>query len=187
MRTFDTVFDSQRAYRCLLEATANPGKLFALPPAGADAAEVVLLMLLDGEVTFRALGPGAPEAEGRLVRETGARTAPLSEADFVLVLGGNSGGALRDLKRGTLEAPEEGATAVYAVERLSERGTLTLVLSGPGVPEERVLGVEGLALEEVEEIQESRAAFPLGVDVYLVDGSGLVAGLPRSTRVEAVS
>ncbi len=66
---------------------------------------------------------------------------------------------------------------VYAVERLTGRGSLTIRLSGPGVPEERTLGVEGLDREELEGLRESRTSYPMGVDAYLVDG-GLVARLP---------
>lgn len=186
MRAFDAVHDAQHAYRCLLQATASPGKLFGLPSAGAAlAAEVALLALLDGEVSFSAFGPGARGAEERIVRETGARAARIPEADFVLILGGDSSGLLGDLKRGTLEAPEGGATAVYAVESLSG-GPLTLGLSGPGVLGRRTLRVEGLRHKEAEEIRASRASYPLGVDVYLVDDAGLVAGLPRSTSLEVI-
>lgn len=184
MRTFDPVFDSQRVFRCLLQATATPGRLFVLPPTGVSALESVALTLLDHEVAFCTIGGEA--WEDRIAGATGARFAPPPEADFALISGGDSGGTLARLRRGTLERPESGSTAVYAVERL-DFGPLALELSGPGIPGERTLGVEGLPAGEVRAIRESRADYPLGVDVYLVDGAGRVAGLPRSTRVGVIS
>lgn len=183
MRAFDLVFDSQRVFRCLLQATANPGKLFALPPTGTGEMEAIARTLLDHEVSFCVVGDGARETEERLSLATGGRVAPPEEAAFAFVSG--TGGMAARLGRGTLEKPELGATAVYAVGSLSE-GDLSLRLSGPGVPGKRVLEVGGLDREEAEAIRESRSSYPLGVDVYLVDGAGRVVGLPRSTRVEVV-
>lgn len=187
VRVFDPVSDSQRVFRCLLQATAGPGKLFALPPTVAGALEAVALTLLDHEVAFCAVGAEAEEAKQRIAGATGARIVPAYRADFALISGGDSGGAMVQLGRGTLERPESGATAIYAVQELSGGGPLTLKLSGPGVPGERRLGVEGLPAAEVRAIRESRADYPLGVDVYLVDEAGRVASLPRSTRLEVIS
>lgn len=181
-KAFDAVFDSQRVFRCVLQATAQPGKLFTLPPVGVAPPETVALALLDHEVTFCVVGAEAGE---RLSRMTGSREVPLEEAEFALLSGGDSGGAVSKLGRGDLERPERGATAIYAVERLGT-GPVTLRLSGPGVPGTRTLGVEGLPKTEIEAIQKTRADYPLGVDVYLVDGAGQLAGLPRSTRLEIV-
>jgi alpha-D-ribose 1-methylphosphonate 5-triphosphate synthase subunit PhnH len=187
VRAFGPVLDSQRAYRALLRATANPGELCRLPSGSLKSCERALTTLLDHEISFCATGAGAREAAERLVSETGARIAPLREADFALILEHGAPGALRELRRGTLEAPERGATAVYAVRRLRPRwGPLVLSLSGPGVPGVRFVGVEGLTETEVENVRETRAGYPLGVDVYLVDREGGVLGLPRSTRVEVV-
>ena len=185
MRAFDAVFDAQRVFRCVLQATAAPGRLFTLPPTGTVPWEAVALTLLDHEVAFCVVGAGDAGVGDRLATDTGSREVPVREADFAFVLG-RSGGEVLELGRGTLERPEAGATAVYAVDRLSNSGPLALRLSGPGVPGERTLGVEGLPVGEVEGIQEARADYPLGVDVYLVDGAGQVAGLPRSTRLEVV-
>lgn len=187
MRAEGAVRDSQRAYRSLLRATANPGELVGLPAAGGESPELVLKTLLDHEVAFCVVGGGAWETEERLSLATGARVVSPGEANFVLVLGGSSQGQVLSLKRGTLEEPAEGATVVYAVGRLAERGPLTVSLSGPGVPGERSVGVDGLTGEEIEAIRETRFGFPMGVDVYLVDGEDAVVGLPRSTRVEVIS
>ena len=181
---FDTIFDSQRVFRCLLQAASQPGKLFTLPPFECGSLEIVARTLLDHEVSFHAIGDGALEASERLVRITGARMVPVSEADFALISGGDSDGAVLTLRRGELERPERGATAIYTVEDLSNTGSLAMKLTGPGLPGVRTLGIEGLLVEEAEGIRESRRDYPLGVDVYLVDGAGRVAGLPRSTRLE---
>jgi alpha-D-ribose 1-methylphosphonate 5-triphosphate synthase subunit PhnH len=186
VRAFDKVFDSQRVFRCLLQATASPGKLFTLPPVGSEALEAVAIALLDHEVAFCAAGPRAGELEKRVSRTTGARAVPVPEADFALVSGGDSGGAVLDLKRGSLERPETGATAIYAVGRLSGAGPLTFELYGPGVPGTRTLGVADLSPAEARSIRENRSDYPLGVDVYLVDEAGRIASLPRSTRLEVI-
>ncbi len=185
MKAFDAVHDSQRVFRALLRSTSRPGEIVALPETGDGAVESVLLTLLDVEGTFCVLGPDRMrELEERLLGATGARPAPVEEADFALIPGGDSDGAMLDLRRGTLEAPETGATAIYGVKRLAEGGPKTLTLSGPGVSGSRTLGVEGLSAEELEAIRESRAYYPLGVDVYLVNEAGSLVGLPRSTRIE---
>lgn len=187
MRAFDTVMDSQRTFRVLLEALSRPGKVMRLPE-NRDPAEAVARTLLDGEVSLLVSGEGAGTVGGRLFQATGSRPAPVEEADFALFLDGSSGGAIGKMKTGTLEAPEDGATAVYLVRSLSpEGGELTLELDGPGVRGTQRLGVSGFSAEEIVEIRASRAAYPLGVDVYLVDGDGHVVGLPRSTRIGVVS
>lgn len=192
MKTFDVVYDSQHIFRDLLCATSRPAEILTLPDVSTNAADAVLLTLLDVEVTFRVLGPDGAAARGledRLSSATGASVAPVAETGFALILDGDSDGAILELKRGTLEAPETGATVIYLVDRITEfaeRGQLSLSVSGPGVPGSRSLGVEGLSAEELEDLRESRSYYPLGVDVYLVDGAGRLAGLPRSTRVEVV-
>ncbi len=180
----DAVIDAQRVFRRLLRAASRPGEVLALPETGDDPIEAVALTLLDGEVSFCA--PGTEEREGCVARLTGARVAPVTEADFAFFFGGGSDGEVSNLKRGTLEAPEEGATAVYEVGRLSERGgERALRISGPGVPVAGVtLGVDGVSGDEFEAMKESRAGYPLGVDLYLIDGEGRISGLPRSVRVE---
>ena len=79
---FDTVFDSQRVFRCLLQASAQPGKLFTLPPFACSSIEAAARTLLDHEVTFCATGEEATAVEDRLSQLTGARVSPVEEADF---------------------------------------------------------------------------------------------------------
>lgn len=47
--------------------------------------------------------------------------------------------------------------------------------------------MDGLLPEAAKALREGRESYPLGVDVYLLDGHGRVAGLPRSARIEVIS
>jgi len=185
LRSFDPVHDSQRTFRALLQATANPGEVYLLPEIDLAPHERILVALLDHEVSFCAVGKGARRVEERLASGTGARIVPLSEADFALFLG-SPGRALLELKRGTLEDPEKGATAICTVNNISGRGSLAIRLSGPGVLGTRLVRVGGIAVEELGTIWETRAGYPQGVDLYLVDHGGQVLGLPRSVELEVV-
>ncbi len=185
MRADPIALRSQRVFRALLETLSQPGRLVELPGDG-DGLDGIALTLLDGEVSFNVAGAAGGFGE-RVARTTGARPVPLPEADLAIFFSSGGAEGLREMKRGTLEAPEEGATAVVLVEKLSpEGGETVLKLSGPGVPGTRTLGVDGFTRGALEAVRESRAGYPLGVDVYLVDGAGRVAGLPRSTGVEVV-
>ena len=72
-------------------------------------------------------------------------------------------------------------------EMRSRRGPVTdrLLCSGPGVPagERRGLRV-GVAGAELVTARAAAGEYPAGIDLFLVDGAGRVAGLPRSTRLE---
>ncbi|MFC7583667.1 phosphonate C-P lyase system protein PhnH [Nonomuraea antimicrobica] len=71
-------------------------------------------------------------------------------------------------------------------DRLSgaEGPETVLTLSGPGVPGTRRLRVAGLHRDVFAALAAANAAFPAGIDTFLVARDGTVAGLPRSTRIE---
>jgi alpha-D-ribose 1-methylphosphonate 5-triphosphate synthase subunit PhnH len=136
-------------------------------------------------------------------------------ADFAFFFDGNSGGLLRELNPGSLLEPELSATAVYCVECLEEveykegsgsgepqyaflqdvgskpgcssDDAITLELRGPGVHECRSIKVVGLNRNEIDLIKVTRHNFPLGIDIYLVDGAGRCIGVPRTTKLHVRS
>lgn len=177
----------QRAFRALLEAMARPGSIGALPAArladGAwGSALVVMQCLLDHEVTF------AVEAEDRsvheqILRRTGARSAALAAADYVLCDGEHAPQAIEDASDGYLEEPERAATLVVRVDAVGE-GPLRAVLTGPGIETVQPLALRGLAAAALHTLIERNAVFPTGIDCIFVDPHGRVACLPRSTRIE---
>ena len=161
-----TVFDTQRGFRALLAAMAEPGTVQPLPGGLA----LVLATLVDHEVLLAEVGDEHWE-----------------RADFVVVRGGSSGGRLAAARRGTPLDPAAGATAIYELAAVGA-GPLVLSLTGPGVgAEPRLLRLGGLAGDEVELFQRSRAGYPCGVDVILVDQARHCAALPRSTVLERVA
>jgi len=54
------------------------------------------------------------------------------------------------------------------------------------VPGRTLLGVNGVSREVFDALRAANARFPAGVDVWLVDERGRVAGLPRSARLAVV-
>jgi len=197
-RSFDEVFDTQTAFRALLMAMARPGRIEWLPwpvtevPAGlSEAYALTLMTLLDHEVSFCLAGTGdsGGEVEKWVVMRTGCKPAAPEEADFILVLEGDSKRCLSRAKQGTPEFPDRGATAVYQVAGLRSGQTsgtesgMTVRLMGPGVDGSRCITVYGLGSGEMDDIRSTRRDYPVGVDVILVSRQGEVACLPRSTLV----
>jgi len=91
------------------------------------------------------------------------------------------------LNRGTLEFPEDSATAVLCVQELFDSGELPgfeLRLTGPGVKDLGQLFVTGLDARYLAERSEANRYYPMGIDVFLLDASGRLAGIPRTSVVE---
>jgi phosphonate C-P lyase system protein PhnH len=143
-----------------------------------------LLALLDPEVSLHVLGAGAGDVSEYLRFNTGVRSAALEEADFVLVTGSDSCGRISRVRRGSLAAPHESATIVYAPETLTasfEDPGVSLFLTGPGVKGEARLVVTGIAPEELDRLR-TLADFPLGVDIWFASADCCLAVIPRSSR-----
>lgn len=179
----DPVLDAQSAFRAAMEAMARPGRIQEVaPPEGvpdglAPAAAALLLTLVDADTPLWT--DAGEEARGWIAFHCGAPLVAPGEAAFALVTG-----ALPPLDRfrcGTDEAPQDGATVILQVPRLSASGSWRL--SGPGIETEHRLEVEGTPSAFVAEWEARRAGFPCGVDLFLCAGPRLAA-LPRTVRIE---
>lgn len=173
--------DSARAFRALLEALARPGTVRqvggATPPAPLSvAAGVVLLVLCDGTTPLHlAGGANTPALRDWVAFHIGAPLVEAEDAAFAL-------GRWDDLQPvgrfriGQPDYPDRSATLIVEVDRLLPEGAR---LTGPGIA-----GTAALNLPGTETFRANRALFPLGFDTILTAGDR-IAGLPRSTRVEA--
>jgi alpha-D-ribose 1-methylphosphonate 5-triphosphate synthase subunit PhnH len=178
---------SQAVFRVLLESLARPGRVFQLPAeSGAVGPGIVPLAL--AVIGSKVAVSGAPEWQARICRTTGASPVDIDEASLVAIYGMANAETISRLRRGCAAAPEDGAKVGLACGALSEGGPgeTTIELTGPGVPGRRRLGVNGVSREVFEALRAANAIFPAGVDVWLVDERGRVAGLPRSARQAVV-
>jgi alpha-D-ribose 1-methylphosphonate 5-triphosphate synthase subunit PhnH len=185
----DLAGESQRVFRCLLQAMAEPGtivsaatKLQCPAPLG-QAQGVVALTLLDHETPIW-LSPRLriPAVQAFLRFHTGA---PLvedpSSASFALADSVADLPALDLFNLGSDESPERGATLI--VETALIAATSGLELRGPGIPNERKLELWGVPDAFWLARAQVCAFVPRGLDFIFTSGDSLTA-LPRTTRAD---
>lgn len=174
----------QRVFRQLLNTFAYPGRIETLDVIErhserdkTEALLFVLAVLLDSAVTLA--DPNELVSEDDWRRLEVRRETP-EGAHFVVAKGSTVPAFNPTL--GSLESPEQGATVILAVERIGEGESLWL--SGPGIAEQRMaLRVTGLNPAWLVERERWNIGFPMGVDLVLVDATG-VAALPRTIRIQ---
>ncbi len=173
---------SARAFREILEAMARPGTIRrvqgATPPAPLSiAAGVALLVLTDPTTGLHLAGRAdCPAVRDWVAFHIGAPLVPAEMADFAL----GSWDALLPVGRfriGQPDYPDRSATLIVECDRLANQGPC---LTGPGIEVSTWLN-----LPETAAFRTNRALFPLGFDTLFTAGDR-IAGLPRSTRVEAI-
>ncbi|MEM8905611.1 MAG: phosphonate C-P lyase system protein PhnH [Actinomycetota bacterium] len=184
---------SQQAFGVLLDSLSRPGSIHRIPTGvlvdGLPPALVLALATADVEVTVAVLRSVDEPDWARLLSDaTGARIAPIEAAGCVTALVAPSPDDIEVLRRGTALAPESAARLALSVTALTDGSTaaddVVVGLQGPGVDGSITLGVTGIGAEVVEALALANAAFPAGVDTWLVSDGGDVAAIPRSTSIE---
>jgi alpha-D-ribose 1-methylphosphonate 5-triphosphate synthase subunit PhnH len=173
---------SARAFREILEAMARPGTIRrvagAQPPAPLSTAAGVTLLVLTDLTTRLHLAGRADCADVRdwVAFHIGAPLTSAENADFAV----GTWDALHPVSRfkiGQPDYPDRSATLIVECDRLVNHGP---ALTGPGIET-----ATWLNLPETAAFRANRALFPLGFDTLFTAGDR-IAGLPRSTRVEAI-
>lgn len=173
---------SATAFRAAMTVMARPGRIetvggaFAPAPV-SPAAAVLLLTLCDAETPlFLAGGHDCDAVRAWLAFHCGAPVVT-HRAEAMFALGRWEALApVADFPAGTAEYPDRAATLIAEVDALTPDGAC---LRGPGIED-----AARLSLPELAAFRTNNARFPLGFDTFLTCGNRL-AGLPRSTRVEA--
>jgi alpha-D-ribose 1-methylphosphonate 5-triphosphate synthase subunit PhnH len=177
----DAPVDAARAFRAALDALARPGReqrlTGALPPAPLSvAAGTLLLTLADGTTpVYLAPSHDGPDLRDWLTFHCGCPLVGAGDAEFAV----GTWNALLPVDRfaiGTPDYPDRAATLIVEVIALEPPNAR---LTGPGIAD-----LAALRVPDVVVLAMNRARFPLGFDCFLTCGDS-VAGLPRSTRVEA--
>ncbi len=186
MRIFAPVVPTQTIYRQLLQAMSRPGRLCSMP-AGEywpSARLSVAETLLDHEVGFHILGgPDAQYWTDEIFAATKADRRNLPEADYIFLSGPDSGGRVREAKRGEPEYPDRSATLIYVLPAAEGQRSSPVRLRGPGICGEIAPEFDPLPESEWRLLSELNSEFPLGVDSLFLLGDCQVMGLPRSTRI----
>ncbi len=187
----DPVHDAQGVFRAVLDALARPGTIHSIPvrlappePLTPELAAIALA-LTDGDtpVWLDPVLAAAPEVAAYLRFHTGAPlTDDPARAAFALVREAGRCPPLASFAQGTPAYPHTSTTLVLALDSLEAGAGLRL--TGPGIRGTADLAPAPLPPGWPEALQANQAGFPLGVDCLLT-APGRVAGLPRSTVVEA--
>jgi alpha-D-ribose 1-methylphosphonate 5-triphosphate synthase subunit PhnH len=183
----DPVHDSQRVFRALLAALAEPGRAFALPCRIEAAAEVglcsalaaIVLTLADVDTPLY-WAQRTPAGAAWLRFHVGAPLVDSAGAAR-FVVGHDAPPRLATLAGGSDEAPADSATLLLRLPRLD--GGALMRWRGPGINGARAVALP-LPAEFWDDWMAQHARFPLGVDLIVTDGAQ-VLGLPRSTAVAA--
>lgn len=196
---FDIVFDSQQVFRLLMDAMSRPGKInkltdygFTSIPSGFNPYVLTLVKTLgDNTVTFSIAGDRKESWESYLEINTGAKLDFVNQADYVVFQGPIFSQDILTVKRGTLEFPEDSATAIITVDCLGKKEDSILTapasaftMRGPGIKDVITLKIGGLDKKFGQALAEANAIFPLGIDIIMVDVEGQLACIPRTTKVE---
>lgn len=180
--------DAQIAFRALMEAWARPGTVAHLPrpaaPEGlAAAAATVALTLCDADTRVW-LSRSAATASNWLRFHCGCPIVDEESRDTAAFLYCSSDEVpdLSSVNTGTAIAPEGGATLVISVPEEKSTGS-ALVLSGPGVPDQRRLTGYEIPAALIEQRASYARRYPAGVDLILVRNDESVC-IPRTSHIQ---
>jgi alpha-D-ribose 1-methylphosphonate 5-triphosphate synthase subunit PhnH len=181
----DSVHDTQRAFREVLDALSRPGLPHTL---GAQLDEVSLggamarlLLSLSDDDTPVWWQRAEPVLQNWLRFHTGATvTGTPKNAVFALINQIENGLAFEDFSQGTAVSPELSTTLLIELPALS--GGPEVEWQGPGIALFQRVSLQGLPADFWLQWQSNHARFPQGVDIIFTCGDS-VLGLPRTTRV----
>jgi alpha-D-ribose 1-methylphosphonate 5-triphosphate synthase subunit PhnH len=178
---------TQRIFRVLLNAMSHPGRSYHLPFKGYWPTPwlAVADTLLDHEVSFAVLGEKhTDDVAAEILTATKARAVDPTVADYIVVLGSNSQGAIYKSKHGTLEYPDWNATFIYVLYNAKTPPIYGVRLSGPGISEPISPQMNGLDPRELEDIRTVNKEYPSGIDCIFLDEEDHVMCIPRSTNIK---
>lgn len=168
-------------FRSSLEALARPGQLQPVIPLFGSGLLAMASVLLYAEVSY--FYRGALDFE--LIRAVcGAGVSPPQEADY-LIFDSPDHLYLAEVKTGSAESPEQGATLLFGYHE-RQGGQTGVRLSGPGIRGSKELTLPVTA-DFIHRLSEKNESFPMGVDCFLVSSENTLLGLPRTTRIEVMA
>ncbi|MBA1155387.1 phosphonate C-P lyase system protein PhnH [Microvirga mediterraneensis] len=181
------VYQSQAAFRLVMDAMAHPGRIVDLgqpvhaPAPLEPAAAIVLATLADYDTPVWFEDKGVDAAASWLTFHTGATVASdPSDASFAVLAKHSPVEGWLKFAMGSASYPDRSATLLLPVASLRDGTPLTI--RGPGIETTATIAPRGLPDGFTQTMAINAARYPLGFDLLLVCGSELTA-LPRTTRL----
>jgi phosphonate C-P lyase system protein PhnH len=180
--------------------TSRPGtisQLTALESVDVPRCIIPLLAIVDVETRFAVIDNISTSLNWTelIGSATGAPPASLAESSWVVALSEPTRDNMEDLPRGSALAPERGCGLVVACALLSEgfdhgdatQESTSIALTGPGVDGQKIVTISGISNYFFETLCDLNGSFPAGVDVWMVDQSGQILALSRSTQISILA
>jgi len=191
-----TPVESHEVFRSMLDSLSRPGtisQLTALQSVDVPRCIIPLLAIVDVETRFAVIDNISTSLNWTelIGSATGAPPASLAESSWVVDFSDPTRDNMEDLPRGSALAPERGCGLVVACALLSEgfdhgdatQESTSIALTGPGVDGQKIVTISGISNYFFESLCDLNGSFPAGVDVWMVDQSGQILALSRSTQI----
>lgn len=189
----DLVHDIQKVYRKTLDSMSRPGLISNINEQAGKldvaigcfrSTLVLALMLFDTEVKFKVYSERATEITKFINQLTYAKETEAESADFILILNDAKTDELEKALllaySGDLLNPHQGATILVEADFVSN--DRDLILTGPGIAEERSIKVK-VSGNWVDIRSEKNIEYPLGIDLIFTDRDDNIICLPRTTQI----
>jgi alpha-D-ribose 1-methylphosphonate 5-triphosphate synthase subunit PhnH len=185
----DPVLSAQSTFRRIMDATARPATVCALPETVAPPRPLsrgvgaVALTLFDQDTPVWLDPALAAAADAAYWLRFHTRAPIVSEPDraaFAIFSQPDRAPPFEAFALGTPDYPDRSATLILQVDSV-ERGR-ALTFAGPGIKGRSTLRATPLPPDFSAQLVANRALFPRGVDLLLVADDAIVA-LPRSVTL----
>jgi len=189
----DLVHDIQTSYRKVLNSMSRPGRIenIALQSKKADieidfypTTLVIMLMLLDAEVSYKIVSAREEEITNLINQLTYAKFKSTEDADFIFVLQDATTKqieeAFRNAKIGNLIDPHQSTTLIVETNGLSNDHEM--ILKGPGIAEIEYAKIQ-VDANWIHEREMKNQEYPLGIDVIFIDRDSNMMCIPRTTQI----
>ena len=184
--SFDAVYDSQKIFRLLLEAMANPTRVVNIKEFSdklyGNLSEFLALAMtvLDNEVSFNTCENQSLTDE--IASLTLAKREKIEAADFVFLCEPYEiGNVIEKAKCGSLSDPHKSATVII----LNDGAPASrLTLYGPGINGSVTAQITQTVKDTIFLRDAQNYEYPQGIDLIFVSSSGELFAIPRLTRME---
>lgn len=185
---FDFVQDTQKVFREMLAAMANPGSVRNIKEQAEKwnqkegALAALGCVVLDQEKSM--FVEKNPRFADLLHDLTLSEEERLEEADYVFLSSelnyASMEEIIKNVKKGTYADPQESTTIFVFCESL--KGTEEMCISGPGIQGEKQIQTTCYIKNVLSIRQNLNIEYPLGVDFFFVTENGELMSMPRLCR-----